>query len=127
MTASKSAARTRRSAKSAHATRARATAEPAALARLSKPFEEVLTDVRETSRQYALAGLGLASQLRKQREEKMASMIAEGKRVEPKIRQAVANWKETLQSKVETSKLKLRIDTSELRRRFAGRSSAAQR
>ncbi|MBP6105063.1 MAG: hypothetical protein V9E93_14655 [Steroidobacteraceae bacterium] len=110
------------------ATRARRTrakvAEPAALARLPKPIRGALAEARESSHEFALAGLGFASQLRKQGEARMAEMVAEGRRVEPRIKQAIEKWKKTVQSRVgagklDLSKLKMqRLDLAEVRRRF---------
>jgi len=99
-------------------------AEPAALARLPQPIRGALAEARETSHEFALAGLGFASQLRKQGEARMAEMVAEGRRVEPRIKQAIEKWKKTVQSRVgagklDLSKLKMqRLDLAEVRRRF---------
>lgn len=113
------------SAKSARATRTRA--EAPVLTRLRKPLAQVIADARETSQEFALAGLGLAAQIHKQREQRMAQWVAEGKRVEPKVRKAVEDWKETVQSKLQASKSKLKIkpfDLAEIRRRLTERSVA---
>jgi len=124
--------------KSARGARARAQvrAEPAALARLPKPVREALAEAREASHEFALASLGMVSKLRKQREARMAEMVAEGRRVEPKVKKAVEQWKETIQSKVDVKKLKLpkmklsvpRFDAAELRRRAEeGRAASLRR
>ena len=115
----KSAAR----AKSVPATRARASANgtKSILARLQKPIKETLAEARESSHELALAGLGLVSTMHKQRETRMAQMVAEGRRVEPKVKKAVVEFKDKLQSRLDVKNLKLpklNFDAAEIRRRL---------
>lgn len=92
---------------SARAKSARASAESDVLARLPKPIKEAIEGARERSHEFALAGLGAVSQIRKQSEERMAAMVKEGRRVEPKVKEAVEQWKESLQSRFDVKKFKL--------------------
>ena len=53
-------------------------------------------EVRESSRENMLAGLGLISRLRQQRAERMAELVEEGKRFEPEVKQAFEDLKAKL-------------------------------
>lgn len=109
--------------KSTRATRARVAGTPAAMTRLPKPVKDAIAEVREKSHEFRLAGLGMLSNVRKQNEERMADWVMEGRRVEPMVRQAVEQWKETWQSRMDVSKFKLpKLDLS--RFRAAGRQDA---
>lgn len=111
MPAKKTAPRkTRRSAvtvASAPKTKARATANTRSL---KQHLDVAVEEARETSRENMLAGIGLIARLRKQREEQMAELVAEGKRFEPKVKQAI----EELKAKVQPSEeLKAKFQPSE--------------
>ncbi|MBP9593181.1 MAG: hypothetical protein KBE42_13990 [Steroidobacteraceae bacterium] len=89
------------------------------VAHLPKPILKAVEDARERSREFALAGLGAVSQVRKQSEARkaeiearVAEMIAEGRRVEPKVKKAVEEFKDTLQSRFDVKKLKLPLNIS---------------
>ena len=102
--------------KSTRATRARVAKTPAASASLPKSVLEAFADMREKSQEFRLAGLGMLSNVRKQNEERMADWVKEGRRVEPKVRQAVEQWKETLQSRMDVRNFKLpKLDLSRFR------------
>ncbi|MBS0304112.1 MAG: phasin family protein [Proteobacteria bacterium] len=58
-------------------------------------------EVRESSRENMLAGLGLISRLRQQRAERMAELVEEGKRFEPEVKQAFEDLKAKLQVNVD--------------------------
>lgn len=114
------------------ASKSRAAAKPHSasdvMARLPKPIKDAIAEARETSREYALASLGLVSQIRKQRETRMAEMVAEGKRVEPKIKQAVEKWTETLKSKLDVKNLELpKLNAAEVRERLEEFLAASRR
>lgn len=110
-------------AKSARATRSHA--EPAVLSRLPQPLKTAIVEARERSHEFTLASLGMVSQLRKQSEARMTEFVEEGRRVEPKIKKAVEQWKETLQSRVDLKKLKLpKLNLQALRFGAAGRQDA---
>lgn len=111
------------------ATRARS-AEPSRAVQLRKPLNEAITEAREASHEFALAGLGMISHVQKARAARMAAFVKEGKLVEPKLRKAVEQWKSKLQSRVDTKfelpKLKFtppRFDGAALRRLIEQRSS----
>jgi hypothetical protein len=119
--------RTAAGAKSTRGSRGRANAhaEPAVLARLPKPIREALADARERSHEVALASLGMFSQVRKQSEARMAEMVEEGRRVEPKVKKAVEKWKESLQSRLDVKKFKFpKLNRSFPRFDAAGRHGA---
>lgn len=92
--------KTAKTSSSTRGSRARAT-EPAVLTRLPKPVREAFEDARERSHEFALAGLGMFSNARKQSEARMADWVAEGRRVEPKIKQAVEELKDKLQTQLD--------------------------
>jgi hypothetical protein len=99
-------------------TRHTATAERPALAfadRLRKPLKDVVADARENSHEFALAGLGMFAQMKKEREARMAAFIEEGKRVEPKLRKAFEEWKTSIKPP--------RIDAAAVRRFFEQRGN----
>jgi poly(hydroxyalkanoate) granule-associated protein len=87
---------------------------------------EALEKVRETSRKNMLAGLGLISRARKSRDERLAELVEEGKRFQPKVEKAFGELKEKLQPgfvrKIDWSRFKvqmpkLKIDTSRFDRK----------
>jgi len=87
---------------------------------MAKPVQQAFA----ASHDYALAGLGLVSRLRKEREARMAELVAEGKRVESKIQQALEGYKDTVRSRIDAGKATLpklrlampRLDLGKLRR-----------
>ena len=108
---------------------AKAAAKPAAT-EVKKQISEAATDVRkqiseavesarETSKRRMLAGMGLVARLRKQRKERFAELVAEGKRVQPKVDKAIEDLKKKLRpefsAKPDLSKFK--IDTSGFNRK----------
>jgi len=109
-------------AKSARGKRAvaKAHAAPPAIAAMPKAMQQAVA----ASHEYALAGLGMVSRMRKEREARMAELVAEGKRVESKIQQAFAEYKDTVRSKIDAKKFSLpklnlslpRFDSAKLRR-----------
>lgn len=120
--------RTTARSKATHAARvaARPRAESARLTDLQKPIQEALAELRETSHEFALAGLGMISTTRKQSAARMAELVREGRRVEPKVRKAYAQWQARLRSpaglKLELPQLKKAmpsLDREEIRRRFS--------
>ena len=70
---------------------------------LKQQLNAAVEGARETSRENMLARLGLIARMRKQREERMADLIEEGKRFEPKVKRAI----EDLKAKFDLSKFKL--------------------
>lgn len=68
-------------------------------AELKRQIDGAIGKVRETSRENMLLGLGALSKLRQQREDRMAELIAEGKRMEPKVKKALDDMKAKLQPK----------------------------
>ncbi|HRD85683.1 MAG TPA: phasin family protein [Rubrivivax sp.] len=115
---------------------AKAVAKPAAT-EVRKQISEAATDVkkqiseavesaREISKRRMLAGMGLVARLRKQREERFAELVAEGKRVQPKVDKAIEDLKKKLRpefsTKTDLSKFKpdlskFKLDTSGFNRK----------
>ena len=87
---------------------------------LKQHLNAAVEEARETSRENMLAGIGLIARLRKQREERMAELVAEGKRFEHKVKQAIEDLKARVQPSEElkarfklSDELKARIQPSE--------------
>ncbi|TXH53262.1 MAG: hypothetical protein E6Q93_19625 [Burkholderiaceae bacterium] len=77
---------------------------------LKQQLNAAVEGARETSRENMLARLGLIARMRKQREERMADLIEEGKRFEPKVKRAIEDLKAKLQPSEE---LKAKFQPSE--------------
>jgi len=96
---------------------AKAAAAPKAAVRtapkpaLKRQLDDALGKVRETSRDNLLMGLGALSKARRERDDRMAELIAEGQRIEPKVRKAVddlkARWQPKGAARLDLGKLKL--------------------
>ena len=104
---------------------AKAAAKPAAT-EVKKQISEAVESARETSKRRMLAGMGLVARLRKQREERFAELVAEGKRVQPKVDKAIEDLKKRLRpefsAKADLSKFKpdlskFKLDTSGFNRK----------
>ena len=104
---------------------AKAAAKPAAT-EVKKQISEAVESARETSKRRILAGMGLVARLRKQREERFAELVAEGKRVQPKVDKAIEDLKKRLRpefsAKADLSKFKpdlskFKLDTSGFNRK----------
>lgn len=104
---------------------AKAAAKPAAT-EVKKQISEAVESARETSKRRMLAGMGLVARLRKQRKERFAELVAEGKRVQPKVDKAIEDLKKKLRpefsAKTDLSKFKpdlskFKIDTSGFNRK----------
>lgn len=99
---------------------------------LKQQLNAAVEGARETSRENMLARLGLIARMRKQREERMADLIEEGKRFEPKVKQAIEDLKAKLQpkdgAKFDLKKLKLdgkAFDREAMKSRFEERMTEA--
>ena len=79
---------------------------------LKQQLNAAVEGARETSRENMLARLGLIARMRKQREERMADLIEEGKRFEPKVKRAIEDLKAKLQPSEE---LKAKFDLSKFK------------
>lgn len=125
--ATKSTPRSTKTTRPARRTPAKAEVKQGATS-VKRQISETLGNARETTNRRMLASLGLTERLRRQREERFAEWVAEGKRVQPKLDKAIENLKEKLRpafhGKVELSKFrdhlakltpdlsKFKIDTS---------------
>ena len=78
---------------------AKRAAKPA-VTEVKKQITEALENARETTKSRMLAGMGLIARMRKQREERFAELVAEGKRVQPKIDQAIEDLKNATRVRV---------------------------
>lgn len=80
-------------------------------ANVKESFNEAIEKARSSSRDMLLAGLGAVAKARQARADRMSDLIAEGKRFEPKFKQAVEDIKARLQpkggAKFDFSKFKL--------------------
>lgn len=78
---------------------------------VKEQLNEVVEKARTSSRNVLLAGLGAVAMARKAREDRLNDLIAEGKRFEPKFKQAIDDVKAKLQpkegAKFDLSKFKL--------------------
>lgn len=78
---------------------------------VKEQLNEVVEKARTSSRNVLLAGLGAVAKARQAREERLNDLIAEGKRFEPKFKQAIEDMKAKLQpkegAKFDLSKFKL--------------------
>lgn len=81
-------------------------------------ISQAIEQMRETSRERMLAGLGAIARIGKQREERLAELVEEGKRVEPKVKKAFKELIEKLQPKTDMKfdLSKLKIDRSKFDR-----------
>lgn len=103
---------------------AKAAAAPKAAVRtapkpaLKRQLDDALGKVRETSRDNLLMGLGALSKARRERDDRMAELIAEGQRIEPKVRKAVddlkARWQPKGAARLDLGKLKLEMPKFEM-------------
>ena len=85
-------------------------AKKAEKAGIKAQITNAIEQSREESRERMLAGLGLIARARQQREERMADLIEEGKRFEPKVKRAIEDLKAKLQPSEE---LKAKFQPSE--------------
>lgn len=78
---------------------------------VKEQFNEAIAKARASSHEMLLVGLGAVAKARKAREERRDDLIAEGKRLEPKFKQAIEDIKAKLQpkdgAKFDLSKFKL--------------------
>jgi len=64
--------------------------------KVTAAVEEAVENVRESSRENMLAGLGMIARVRQQRDERKAELVEEGKRFEPEVKQAFEDLKAKL-------------------------------
>jgi poly(hydroxyalkanoate) granule-associated protein len=107
-------------------------AKKAEKAGIKAQITNAIEQSREESRERMLAGLGLIARARQQREERMAELVEEGKRFEPKVKQAIEDLKTKLQPKdgvkFDLKKLKLdgkAFDREAMKSRFEERMTEA--
>jgi poly(hydroxyalkanoate) granule-associated protein len=105
--------------------RAKATARPAATD-VRKQISDAFQSARESANERMLAGLGLISRMRKESDHRLAELVAEGKRVQPKVDKAIEDLKKKLRPgftrKIEWSRYKpdlskFEVDTSRFGRK----------
>lgn len=73
----------------------RATAKPAG-SDVRKQISEAFQTARETANERMLAGFGLITSMRKEGDKRFNELVAEGKRVQPKIDKAIEGLKKKL-------------------------------
>ena len=113
---------------------AKRAAKPA-VTEVKKQITEALENARETTKSRMLAGMGLIARMRKQREERFAELVAEGKRVQPKIDQEIEDLKKRLRpdfngkadlAKFKPDLAKLKLDISGFNRKAIGEKLEAR-
>lgn len=66
---------------------------------VKEQFNEAIAKARASSHEMLLVGLGAVAKAQKARDERRSELIAEGKRMEPKFKQAIEHIKAKLQPK----------------------------
>lgn len=87
---------TRRPRRASTAVRARATATSSAATDVRKQITDAFRSARASTNERMQAGIGLISRMRKEGDERLAELVAEGKRVQPKVDRAIEKLKRKL-------------------------------
>jgi poly(hydroxyalkanoate) granule-associated protein len=104
---------------------AKAAARPAATD-FRRQISDAFDSAREATNERMQAGLGLISRMRKESDERFAKLVAEGKRVQPKVDKAIENLKKKIRTdfrrKIDWSQYKpdlskFEVDTSRFSRK----------